>query len=223
MHRQTIPRSFVPETVFYAPEAHIACNTWEEMRRIRNFETNLAILERPSPHCPDAVREMLAKPRGSAQTLFERGMDLDLIPAMLDDDLDLSSADSLSLYEDIRLLAENFLEVTMAKKIGVRLERVDDDSCRLFHIDLIGVRLITTYFGKATEWLQNIDVERSGLGQGNDQLVMRKGAVIQHMQAGWVGLMKGEKNNQGLGLVHRSPAIAKDGSERLILRMDTLA
>jgi hypothetical protein len=216
-------RIYAPETVFCAPEAHIHCRTWEEMRRIRNIETNLAVLERSPPHCPEAIKEMLAKPRGSAQTLFEQGMDIELVAAMLDDDLDLVSADSLLLYEDIHLLAENFLEITKAKKIGVRLERVDDDSCRLFHVDLVGFRLITTYFGKATEWLQNKDVSRSGLGQGSDQLVMREGAVVQNMQAGWVGIMKGEKSNNGQGLVHRSPAIARERSERLILRMDTLA
>ncbi|MGZ3731899.1 MAG: DUF1826 domain-containing protein, partial [Bdellovibrionota bacterium] len=136
-----------PESVFFAPEEHVFCNDWDEMRRIRLPETNLAVLKRPVPEFSGAISEILAHPTGEAQTLFERWMSLDLIPAMLDDDLDLESADSLALYLDIRDLAEKFLAVTNAKKIGVRLERVQTDSCRLFHVDRVSVRLLTTYFG----------------------------------------------------------------------------
>jgi hypothetical protein len=211
-----------PESVFYAPEEHLFCEDWSEMRRIRLPETNLVVLKRPVPEFSGAISEILAHSTGESQTLFERGMSLDLIPAMLDDDLDLESPDSLGLYLDIRDLAEKFLSVTSAKKIGVRLERVQTDSCRLFHVDRVGVRLLTTYFGDGTEWLKNSDVNRAGLGQGNDQLVKMDGAATQVIPAGWIGLLKGERGNDGLGLVHRSPRVEAAKKKRVLLRMDTL-
>ncbi|MGZ6288190.1 MAG: DUF1826 domain-containing protein [Bdellovibrionota bacterium] len=192
------------------------------MRRIRLPETNMAILQGSAPDCPEAIFEILGAAKGSAQTFFERGMDLDLIPALLDEDLDLQASDGQLLYADIRDLAERFLGVTAATKIGVRLERVDTDNCRLFHIDHVGVRLLTTYYGKGTEWLRNEDVMRAGLGQGSDELVRREGAPIQRLDPGWIALLKGEKGNSGRGLVHRSPPVEGSGCKRLLLRMDTL-
>jgi hypothetical protein len=190
---------------------------------VREEETNLAILKRPVPACPEAILELLEHDRDSAQTAFDRGMDVALIPALLDEELDLRSVDSLALYSDIAELARNFLDLTAALRIGVRLERVETDSCRLFHVDQVEARLISTYFGSGTEWLRNADVNRAGLGQGDNDLVRRPGARIQTMLPGWVGIMKGERKNSGAGLVHRSPPIEAKGLKRILLRIDVLA
>lgn len=118
MRQPELVNSFSPKSVFYRPEAHVTCGNWEEMRRVRHSETNLAVLKRPLPSFSNAIAELLLHPRGEAQTLFECGMDSHLIPAMLDEELDLQSEDGLNLYEDIRFLADQFLAITKAKKSG---------------------------------------------------------------------------------------------------------
>jgi hypothetical protein len=185
-------------------------------------ETNLAILRRQIPSCSDSIIELLRHSRDSAQTAFDRGMDLELIPALLDEELDLKAEDSFSLYSDVTELARNFMELTGALRIGVRLERVETDNCRLFHVDQVEARLVCTYFGSGTEWLRNADVKRAGLGQGDNDFVMKAGARVQAMQPGWVGIMKGERKNAGAGLVHRSPPIERAGLKRILLRIDVL-
>ena len=201
---------------------HLYCDAWSEMRSFLEPETNLAVLKREVPSCPESIRELLGHLRSSAQTAFDRGMDLEMIPALLDEDLDLKAEDSFHLYSDIAELAHNFMELTGALRIGVRLERVETDNCRLFHVDHVEARLVTTYSGAGTEWLRNVDVKRSGLGQGDNDLVMKPGARIQAMKAGWVGIMKGERKNHGAGLVHRSPPIELAGLNRILLPIDVL-
>jgi hypothetical protein len=203
--------------------AHFYCTNWQEMEEFRDNETNLAILKRSVPDCQKAILELLEHAVDAAQVAIDRGMDPDLIPALLDEDLDLKAEDSLVLYSDIAELARCFFDLTGALRIGVRLERVESDNCRLFHIDHVEARLVSTYFGKGTEWLKNEDVLRKGLGQGDNDLVMRSGSDIQAMLPGWVGVMKGERKNPGAGLVHRSPPIQDSGLKRVLLRMDVLA
>ncbi|MGE3262936.1 MAG: DUF1826 domain-containing protein [Bacteriovoracia bacterium] len=193
------------------------------MEDFRDVETNLAVWKRRLPTCADAIDELLIHDKNAAQVAVDRGMDLELIPALLDEDLNLQAADSLALYQDIENLAGKFFELTGALRIGVRLERVESDNCRLFHVDQVKARLVSTYSGKGTEWLRNEDVNRSGLGQGDNDLVMRPGAKVQAMLPGWVGVMKGERGNAGAGLVHRSPPIEVSGLKRILLRMDVLA
>jgi hypothetical protein len=203
--------------------AHFYCAVWQEMNGFRDEETNLAILKRNLPDCSKTILELLEHSLDAAQVAVDRGMSTDLIPALLDEDLDLQAEDSLVLYSDIAELAQCFFDLTGALRIGVRLERVESDNCRLFHVDHVEARLVSTYFGKGTEWLKNEDVLRSGLGQGDNDLVMRPGSEIQSMLPGWVGIMKGERKNPGAGLVHRSPPIQDSGLKRILLRMDVLA
>jgi len=204
-------------------EPHIFCQNWEEMHLFESKETNLVVLKRQVPPCPLALGELLYHPRGFAQTSIDREMDVAIIPAILDEDLDLQAEDSIHLYTDIEDLARNFFSITGAKTIGVRLERVDDDKCRAFHVDFVSARLLTTYFGAGTHWLKNQDVNRSFLGQGDNASVQARGSELQIFEPGWIGILKGEKNNKGSGLVHRSPPIELSGSERILLRMDVLA
>jgi hypothetical protein len=84
------------------------------------------------------------------------------------------------------------------------------------------VRLITTYAGVGSQWLEEGVMERSQLGQ--PQAEPTRGSLIQQVNAGEVALLKGEKwqGNEGAGLIHRSPAL-EPGERRLILTLDWLA
>ena len=94
--------------------------------------------------------------------------------------------------------------------------------CPRFHVDHVPLRLISTYAGVASEWLEVGGMDRRRLGEA--QAEPRDGERIQRLEAGWVALAKGEKwsGNEGAGLIHRSPT-PPPGERRLLLTLDWLA
>ncbi|AXE66300.1 hypothetical protein BBF93_06835 [Hyphomonas sp. CACIAM 19H1] len=86
----------------------------------------------------------------------------------------------------------------------MRLEYVTDDACRKFHKDETGFRLITTYLGPGTQWIDT--------GAGN--------ASIFQMQTFEVGMLLGQRRGREGRILHRSPPIEGTGETRLVLVVD---
>ena len=134
------------------------------------------------------------------------------------------------LSDDITLLVDMFCCVFDLKKAGLRLTALNRAMCPRFHFDRIPCRLITTYHGVATEWLPHQVVDRSKLGAGNQGKSDEKSGLfesandISQLSKGDVGLLKGEfwHDNEGAGLVHRSPVHTDDSlsQSRLLLTLD---
>jgi hypothetical protein len=126
------------------------------------------------------------------------------------------------LATDIARLAQLFLRLCNASRAHVDLAVLDGDGCRLFHVDHVGLRLLTTYAGPGTEWLGNDNVCRAALGQGSNAAIVRDTKHIHRLEAGWVGLFRGEADpaNAGNGIVHRSAPLQQSGRRRLLLRID---
>ena len=131
------------------------------------------------------------------------------------------------LIDDIALLADMFSCLFEVDRVGLRLATLDAAMCPRFHVDHVPCRLVTTYAGRGTQWLNNEHVNRSRLGRGgvdaagNQLEVFESEQHICHARTGDVALLKGEKwhKNEGLGLVHRSPAASPD-NKRLVLTLD---
>tara|TARA_R110000744_G_scaffold16167_3_gene44681 strand:+ start:2395 stop:3084 length:690 start_codon:yes stop_codon:yes gene_type:complete len=132
-----------------------------------------------------------------------------------------------TLCEDIALLVEMFCCLFDLKRAGLRLTVLELPMCPRFHVDKIPCRLVTTYQGVATQWLNHSDVNRSKLGTGNlgkpdeESGLFENLSNINQLQQGDVALLKGEywDDNEGAGLVHRSPPVAAN-EQRLLLTLD---
>ena len=119
----------------------------------------------------------------------------------------------ISFYEDIQYLTKLFCELFDIKDAWLRIDAIDKPMCPRFHADHLKCRLVTTYYGPGTQWLPNSLVNRNKLGHGNNGLaddisgLFSKKSDIENLDVGDIGLLKGEAwvNNEGLGLVHRSP------------------
>lgn len=156
--------------------------------------------------------------------------DLEVVARLRGDDLDLrgrlSGLPGGELFEawleDLNFLLRLYADLLGAGELGVRLHTLARDMCPRFHVDRVGVRLLCTYAGPATEWLENAQVVRSALGATGE--VPRPGAPVQALERFDVALLKGEAwpGNTGNGAVHRSPAIAKDGVRRLLLSIEAI-
>ena len=112
--------------------------------------------------------------------------------------------------------------------VGVRLSTVTAH-CQRFHVDRITARLMTTYAGAGTEWVDHGSAVRSLLGhaevEGDPNLaIVPNPSAIQRMRAGDVGVFKGDAwpGREGRGVVHRSPPFPAGGAPRLLLTVEPL-
>ncbi|NNJ18302.1 DUF1826 domain-containing protein [Pseudomonas putida CSV86] len=182
---------------------------------------NLAVWQRRLPaHIEDFARLLLSlgEPLADARTL-EIGKDGE-VPTL--DGVASAYAD-LAGYEgfvaDLRWLVGAYACLLDARSVGLRLRVLDGAMCPRFHVDHVSLRLITTYAGPASEWLEEGVINRRRLAQEEVDA-----AHVRHLACGDVALLKGEKwlGNEGAGLVHRSPSPG-NGERRLILTLDWLA
>jgi len=131
------------------------------------------------------------------------------------------------LSEDIAQLVDMFCCLFDQQRAGIRLTVLDRAMCPRFHVDRIPCRLVTTYQGIATQWLNHEDIDRSKLGaksQGKSDAesgLLKAQAHINQLTVGDVALLKGENwdDSEGYGLVHRSPPVPT-GEKRLLLTID---
>ncbi|MYH32273.1 MAG: DUF1826 domain-containing protein [Gammaproteobacteria bacterium] len=136
-------------------------------------------------------------------------------------------AEPVALATDIAELADMFCFLFDLKCIGLRLTALSHAMCPRFHVDWVPCRLVTTYRGRATQWLAHDRVDRSKLGSGNEGKPDEQSGLfsraddIQHIRQGDVALLKGEgwAGNEEAGLVHRSPEL-NAGARRLLLTLD---
>lgn len=132
-----------------------------------------------------------------------------------------------AFIRDVALLVDAYCCLFDLDTAGLRLTQVDRAMCPRFHVDQVPCRLITTYSGPATEWLEETSLNRQKLGRGsNGQPDSHSGLIapnaeVQRITCGDVALLKGERwdGNEGRGAVHRSPAV-DPGQSRLLLTLD---
>ncbi len=132
-----------------------------------------------------------------------------------------------ALIRDIALLVDAYCCLFDLETAGLRLTQVDRAMCPRFHVDQVPCRLITTFAGPATQWLEENSLNRSKLGRGSNGQpdsssgLIQANANIQQITVGDVALLKGERweGNEGRGIVHRSPGV-EQGQQRLLLTLD---
>jgi hypothetical protein len=111
-----------------------------------------------------------------------------------------------SLYADFRRLAGRFSTLAASPVVRLRLEHVIDDSCRKFHVDAVGLRLLCTYAGPGTEWIA-------------------PGGKTRRMMAMEVAVFKGAAfPGSEPRVLHRSPPLStgpSTGRSRLVLCIDS--
>lgn len=123
---------------------------------------------------------------------------------------------------DVALLADAFRAATGAKNLRIRVERVPNDGCRLFHVDRVKVRLVCTYRGAGTEWLTESALNRDGLKKGSNDHIVRQPHGVRHLRPWAVALLKGELATgvPDAGVVHRSPPVPSAFQARLVVVID---
>lgn len=113
------------------------------------------------------------------------------------------------LAADVLWLARVFAAIARQEHVRIRLEGVTHDSCRRFHLDSVGLRLLCTYRGAGTQWTMC----------GPDC------AAPHQVPACAVALLKGSRHDPPppAGCLHRSPPVSRlpeNRRARLLLCID---
>lgn len=188
-------RTGLPRPVAIVPEA-------EQMRHIHRRGTDLVIWNR----CRSALPTLPADWRTVGRCAFDAptgGVERILIDAL--------GSSGGPLARDVGALAAMFAEVAGVPAVSVRLEVIEDDACRRWHVDYKRLRLLCTYAGPGTLWCE----------KSTDGTIVAAG----RQKRGSVGIYKGILFSGGPsgGLFHRSPRIAAAGRRRLTLCIDEAA
>lgn len=131
----------------------------------------------------------------------------------------LAKSGRAALIDDLSLLRELVCELLGCPAVGLRLARLGHAMCPGWHVDRVGIRLICTYQGPATEWLDDQGADRRNLGIGR----IGDGVSVE-AAPGEVVLLKGARwqDNERLGAIHRSPGIAPGSGLRTLVTLDPL-
>lgn len=123
--------------------------------------------------------------------------------------------------QDIRFISELFKNILKSQNLKIQLSVVNKVQCPKFHVDFVKLRLLCTYTGHGSHYLENENVNRNELGLGVNSKVPKSSDQVKEVSKFAVSILKGEafKNNQGKGVVHRSPLI-EENQKRVILKIE---
>lgn len=179
---------------------------------------NLAVWRRRLPvHLEDFAELVisLGQPLSDQRVVDVDEQQVPILPNLLREAADLQGYEAF--VADVTWLLAAYTCLVGARRVGLRLRVLDGPMCPRFHVDNVPLRLLTTYVGPGSEWLQEPDSPRGELHTAQPPV-----DKIQHLHVADVAVLKGEKwqGNEGAGLVHRSPSVQQG---RLLLSLDWLA
>lgn len=114
------------------------------------------------------------------------------------------------LVEDIVALADMFSDIMKEPYLRLRLDVIETNACRKFHMDAVTARLVCTYCGTGTQY---------GTAEGDQDpthiVTVPTGAPILLRGSNWPVTTNG-------ALRHRSPPIEGTGETRLVFVIDPI-
>lgn len=141
----------------------------------------------------------------------------DLLRAQCERSRAPSGAGRDAFIDDVAQLAARFAAIARVQTIRLRLEAIDDDACRRWHRDFVPLRLLCTYRGPGTQWVEPTHAARALAepeAEIEDARSLRTGDVGLLKGCGWAG------QGSDSGIAHRSPRLAGSGRVRLLLAID---
>jgi hypothetical protein len=188
------------------------CDVAEGLAAINKPEIELVIWRRALPLCLQTWLERLDASSLPEIRVLVQPSDLRRAVEPRLDDCGMPPGDMRNLLlSDVDDLVSAFAKITQSDLVDVRLESVSHDACWKFHRDCVEARLLTTYRGPATEWVQPDHAVRALREQ------KRFKGPVEHLRIHDVAMFKGSCAGAGTGIVHRSPPIAGTGHTRLLL------
>lgn len=185
------------------------------LQKIRQKHINISIYDRDITHLSHEVKSLLAR---NAEIRISG--DIDKIVQTIENDLKQFA----QLKNDLLTQLNLFKDITKANSFRVLLAAVNTNMCRKFHTDINDLRMLCTYSGPGTLWLEDDNVNRKALDTcGDNECIVLDETKIHQAKTGSVVILKGAiyPIEGTKAIVHRSPTIEEIGERRLLLRIDT--
>lgn len=195
-----------------------SCHEPAAMVRILDPSCNVVVLRRAAR---PAIRRYM-EAAFSEERLVKRVVDpAESLAAMFPCVANLETERALAMG-DVDWMLEAFCDLVEPSQVGIRIAALQHAMCPRFHVDRVGIRMLTTYTGPATEYLEEQDVDRARLVTREE--AARPGARVQVADSFDVVLLKGETwpGNEGRGAVHRSPNVPSSASPRVVVTLDAI-
>ena len=122
--------------------------------------------------------------------------------------------DCTALADDLLYLSKHFAAASNKQRVRIRLEIIEDDGCRRFHIDNVVMRLVTTYHGQGTQW-----VSPGFAVAARDRQMSYKGP-LNSLGTGDAAIFLGKKSGANGLILHRSPPQTPNDPARLVAVID---
>lgn len=135
-----------------------------------------------------------------------------------------------ALVNDIAFIVAVYGDLLGCSRVAVRLEVISRAMCPRFHVDRTGIRLLCTYRGPGTEWLEEGHADRARMGHGAGGMddehsgLIRASTGVGRVAPFAIALLKGElwQGNDHRGAIHRSPAVPEQDAPRVLLALDAV-
>ncbi len=168
-----------------------------DVEQVFDPDVNLVVWERRLPAATAGSRHWPRTPMRLMRTIRAAQADAPTVAQ------EVGIAPQSALARDIAMLCDVFATVTGATTLGLRVDVTDRATCPKFHVDRVTLRLMTTYRGPATEWLEGETVRQARV----HDVLFAKGES-------WPDLACG-------ACIHRSPQ-PRAGQTRVLLTLDAL-
>ena len=190
----------------------MACKSAKGLVDIKEPEAELVIWQRALPRWFHSWLEELKPQQLPDLHVLVQPADLRLALQPYFEECGMPAGDNRDLLlGDIDDLVSKFAEITQVDLVDVRLECISHDACWKFHRDSVETRLLTTYRGPNTQWVQPKHAARALSNQTGFE------GPIEDLTLHDVAIFKGSSTKPGNGIVHRSPPIEGTGLTRLLL------
>lgn len=124
-----------------------------------------------------------------------------------------------ALRQEIAFLLELYSDLLGCSHIGLRIERLERAMCPGWHVDRTGIRLLCTWSGPGTEWLDDPRIDPACLPRS-----AAGASATGRAQPFDILLLKGRawQGNEAAGAIHRSPEVAPGSGPRVLVALDAL-
>jgi len=199
-----------------------------EMLDIFEHDRQIKVIERPNnPSISQYLETVAPKLTSGFKYVVQAGQ---VISAKLLADNVLPNGAGLDAFlADLDCLSDLYFDLIGCPQVGLRTEVLNTAMCPKFHVDKTGVRMLCTYQGQGTQWLDDEYADRTKLGMASGNLDDSLSGLIQNPQAVHVvptfaiALLKGSlwQGNHMRGIIHRSPAVLGN-QHRVMLAIDAI-
>lgn len=191
-------------------------NDEAQLNKIHQVEFNLVVLNRGIDILKDEVSSAI---KNNIQIQFS-GNYKKIIDAIKQcNDLN----EFKELQNDIEKSISLFYKISKKENLKLILRTIDNNLCRKFHTDIHDLRMLCTYAGAGTLWLNNDNIDFDALNNcAHNECIVRNPKEIKQANVGDILIFKGAlyPDFHSNPLVHKSPEL--NGNEkRLMLRIDT--